>query len=156
MKKIILKVPHPTINTACRPVTAFDESLKRLAADLIDTLADPPRPAVGLAANQIGDLRRVFVIYNRASTIPPMVYVNPIVQKSRGEQSGIEGCLSLTAKDDCVISRAKIINWSAVDLNGNFIRGKLTGFDARVFLHELDHLDGITILDRYKIQHQGE
>jgi peptide deformylase len=144
----ILKWPHEALKTVCAEVTEFDDSLRRLASDLIFTLAKSPRPGVGLSANQIGDTRRVFLMWDEESGSEPFIFVNPVVIKSRGEQTGIEGCLSLEPSDDCKVTRAKIINWVAADLDGKGIRGKFSGFDARVFLHEMDHIDGIMIFDR--------
>jgi peptide deformylase len=103
---------------------------------------------VGLAANQIGDLRRVFLIWDQEAGCGPFVFVNPKIRKSRGEQTATEGCLSLAPADDCKVTRAKIVDWTAQDLDGKPIHGKFRDFDARVFQHELDHLNGGLITDR--------
>lgn len=150
MIRPILKWPNPLLKTPCIHVMEFDEDLKRLASDLIFTLAKSRREGVGLAANQIGDLRRVFVIWQQGKEVAPTVFVNPVVRKARGEQTGIEGCLSLEESDDCKVTRAKIVDWTAQDLDGKKFKGKFTGFEARVFLHELEHLNGILITDHRK------
>jgi peptide deformylase len=153
VKREILKAASdPRVRTKCVDVIEFDDSLKQLAADIIDTIAASTRPGVGMAANQIGDLRRLFVVYDPQDVTDPAIYVNPVLIKQRGEATDVEGCLSLEESDDCEIARAKMIDFAAQDLNGKKFRGKLRSFDARVFLHELDHLDGITILDRKRMQ----
>jgi peptide deformylase len=148
MLRLILKAPHKALQTPCTEVTEFDDSLHRLASDLIFTLAKSKREGVGLAANQIGDLRRVFLIWDQESGSGPFIFVNPKIRKSRGEQTATEGCLSLEPADDCKVKRAKIVDWTAQDLDGKPIRGKFHDFDARVFQHEMDHLAGMTIKDR--------
>lgn len=150
MKREILKVPHAALKSVCVKVVEFDESLRSLAADIIDTITASKRPGVGMAANQIGDLRRVFVIFDPESSNPPRVFVNPVVLSRSGKQIGIEGCLSLEPEQDCEVTRAKDISYRYQNLKGKSIRAKLSGFSARVFLHELDHLDGLSILDRNK------
>ena len=149
MLRPILKWPHEALNTVCSEVTVFDDDLRRLATDLIFTLAKSERPGVGLSANQIGDRRRVFVIWDEKSSYDPFIFVNPVIRKKRGAlKAGIEGCLSLKESDDCRVMRWTIIDWTAQDLDGKPIRGKFHDFDARVFQHEFDHLDGKMILDR--------
>jgi peptide deformylase len=146
----ILKAPHPTLRAICSQVTEFDDSLAQLAYDLLDTLKHCERKAVGLSAPQIGDTRRVFVIdfsYGRNPAAAEF-FVNPVIRKARGWHTETEGCLSLEPADDCRVERAVIINWSAQSLTGAPIGGKMRDFEARVFQHELDHLDGLTILDR--------
>jgi peptide deformylase len=152
MKQTILKSPDRRVRTVCTPVTEFDESLKDLVRDLSDTLAGAPRPGVGLSANQIGDLRRVFIIDESYKRVPPgpsllKAFVNPQIRKTRGSQTAMESCLSLEVEDNCEVTRAEIINWTAQDLEGNVISGKMSKFEARIFQHELDHLDGKLIVD---------
>ena len=148
----ILQSPDPRVRTICSPVTHFDESLKLLALNLLRALHASPRPGLGLSANQIGDLRRVFVIdedsgHRAAARSNAMVFVNPSIRKARGEQTKIESCLSLPASETRMMTRAKIINWNAFDLDGNPVSGKASDMLARVFQHELDHLDGKLIVD---------
>jgi peptide deformylase len=144
----ILKSPDPLVRTVCEPVVAFEASLCRLALDLIETLHASKRPGLGLSANQIGDLRRVFIIDESVGKENPLIFVNPSIRKMRGEQTAVEGCLSLGVADDCKVRRAQIINWNAQDLNGNPMSGKMSNLMARIFQHELDHLDGLLIVDK--------
>ena len=151
MIKPIVIFPDERLTTPCRPVTAFDESLRELAKNLIDTLTNSKRLGVGLSANQIGDQRRVFVIDFTAGKNPAaaQVFVNPSIRKYRGkEHTEIEGCLSLPPGNDCSVRRHTIVNWQAQDLDGNPISGKFHDFAARVFQHEVDHLSGIMINQR--------
>jgi len=145
--RTILKYPHPALAATCERVTVFDDSLKQLAADLLDTLRGSKRQGAALSASQIGDLRRVFVV-DLPGRMPHSVFVNPDIHKRRGEVIAVEGCLSLGLADDCKVRRAKIINWSAQTLSGRHISGKLHDFEARVFQHELDHLNGVLIVSR--------
>jgi peptide deformylase len=140
-------------------VTAFDESLRELARNLIDTLAGSKRLGVGLSANQIGDQRRVFIIDFTAGKNPAavQVFVNPSIRKYRGkEHTETEGCLSLTSADDYSVRRHTIVNWQAQDLDSKPISGKFHDFAARVFQHEVDHLSGIMINQRAVIEAAGK
>lgn len=148
MIRPILKAPNPLLKTQCIHVMEFDEDLKRLASDLIFALANSGREGVGLSSNQIGDLRRVFVIWQQRKEAAPTVFVNPVIRKARGEQTAIEGCLSLMEADDCKVTRAKIVDWEAQDLDGKKFKGRFRDFEARVFQHEMDHLEGILLTDR--------
>lgn len=154
MQKPILKSPDPCVRAKCQEVSAFGGSLAQLATDLLDSLRASPRPGVGLSANQIGDLRRVFVIeYAEGSrySSPMLVFVNPSISKGRILKAGMEGCLSLEPEDDRHVLRFDIINWKAQDLAGKWISGKARGFEARVIQHEIDHLNGILIVDKPKV-----
>jgi peptide deformylase len=147
----ILKAPHPALQTICSQVMEFDDSLKQLAQDLIDTLRASERKAVGLSAPQIGDTRRVFLMDFSSGKNPAAVqiFVNPTIRKFRGKlHTEVEGCLSLEPTDDCRVRRWTLINWVAQDLDGKPISGKFSDFAARVFQHEADHLQGILITDK--------
>jgi peptide deformylase len=119
--------------------------------DLIDTLRVSERKGVGLSANQIGDLRCVFLIDFSFGKNPSAakIFVNPSIRKARGkEHTETEGCLSLGPADDCKVRRFTIINWTAQDLDGKPISGKMHDFEACVFQHEIDHLLGVPITDK--------
>lgn len=124
---------------------------RRLAADLRDTAAAYPR-TVGLAAPQIGVMQRmVFIDCTGHPKVPdplgPTWLIDPVVTRAEGSEVGREGCLSLpdiTAN----VRRATSIALTATDLEGRELSVELEGFEARVALHEIDHLDGILILDR--------
>jgi len=151
----ILKSSDPVVRAVCTPVMFFDDGeLGRLGHDLLESLAASKRPGVGLSANQIGYPLRVFVLdfstMPREGTPPTQVFVNPVISKGRQLKAGLEGCLSCEPSDDRRVLRFNIINWKAQDVNGNHIHGKAHGFLARAIQHEIDHLNGILILDRPK------
>jgi peptide deformylase len=120
----------------CKVVTVFDENLEALVADMIETMYDAN--GVGLAAPQIGLLKRLFVIDVGEG---PVVFVNPEIVALSGEQTGEEGCLSVPGKYGQV-TRPNCATLRAQDQKGNWF--EITGEEllARAMLHEFDHLDG--------------
>lgn len=169
--KPIVKFPVASLKSKARPVTAFDDDLRRLVADMIDTMRDAP--GVGLAAPQIGVPLRVAVIAGNvtlpeepaeeptpeeeaadsqpsepvADTVPPLILVNPEIVAAEGAQVGEEGCLSVRDYFSNVERFARI-RVKAQDLNGQPLEFEAEDFFARVIQHELDHLDGTLFLDR--------
>ncbi len=151
MIRPVLKYPHPSLRTPAVEVTEFDESVLEVARDLVDTMRSHEK-CVGLAAPQIGiPLRMIAVdVSEHPKTTAShglVVMVNPVVVAHAGKEVGREGCLSLpdiTAN----VSRAKRIRFEAFFPDGEPIRSISPGFEARAILHEIDHLDGILILDR--------
>jgi peptide deformylase len=132
----------PVLRQRCAEVTEFEGSLRRLAADMIETMYDAP--GVGLAANQVGVQLRVFV-YDIGEG--PHTVVNPTIVETSGEWEYDEGCLSVPGLY-FTIARPKWVTLTGLDLDGNEFT--MVGEDllARVFLHESDHLDGKLLLDR--------
>jgi peptide deformylase len=152
MIRPIIMVPDKRLNTPCESVTLFDESLRELAGDLEDTMRDGPG-SVGVAAPQIGDMRRVAVIDTSghrkfgAESQGFFVLVNPQIISSEGERMGREGCMSLpdfTAN----VARYERVVVRFQDLDGNFQELECQNFEAVAMQHEIDHLDGILFLDR--------
>jgi peptide deformylase len=147
----VLKYPHPSLRTPAAEVIEFDESVLEVARDLVDTMRSHQK-CVGLAAPQIGiPLRMIAVdVTEHPKTTAShglVVMVNPVVVASAGKEVGREGCLSLpdiTAN----VARAKRIQFEAWFPDGEPFRSVSPGFEARAILHEIDHLDGILILDR--------
>jgi peptide deformylase len=132
----------PVLRTPCTPVEEFDDALRRLAADLIDTVRLPGR--AGLAAPQIGVGLAVFV-YNVEGRLGCVV--NPRVVETAGTDDGPEGCLSvpgLTARTP----RAAEVVVTGVGVTGRPVTVEGTGELARCLQHETDHLDGVLYLDR--------
>lgn len=124
---------------------------RRLAQDLQDTARSYPR-TVGIAATQIGVLwRMVYVDCSEHPKVPdapgPMWLIDPVVERVDGSEIGREGCLSLP-EITANVRRPTDITVSYTDLDGERVRRDAQGFEARVFLHEIDHLDGVLILDR--------
>jgi len=147
----VLVFPDRRLKTPAVPVSSPGPALRRLAADLRDTARSFPR-TVGIAAPQIGALWRVvYVDCTGHPRVPapmgPTILVNPVVVRAEGAETAREGCLSLpdiTAD----VRRAESIEVTALDVEGNPLRIAAAGFEARVILHEIDHLDGVLILDR--------
>ena len=133
----------PVLRTLCEPVTAFDDSLRALVADLIDTVTAEPGRA-GLAANQIGVSLRVFSWYVDGGVGH---VVNPQLVDTSGEQDGDEGCLSLPGiYAPC--QRAMRATVCGFDVAGQPITVMGTGLLGRCLQHETDHLDGRLYIDR--------
>jgi peptide deformylase len=149
----VLLYPDSRLKQRCRPLAAAEEpeTVARVAADLLDTMRGQPR-CVGLAAPQIGELVRMIVVdvtdHPKAESCSGLlVLVNPSVVRAEGDEVGREGCLSipdLTAN----VRRATLVEIEAVSSEGELVRVEANAFEARVLQHELDHLDGILVLDR--------
>jgi peptide deformylase len=139
----ILTVEHPVLRQKARKVPRVDTSIQRLLDDLAETMLDAP--GAGLAANQIGVPLRVCVVKGDENQIWGLV--NPVIVKAAGSQVGDEGCLS---KPGWVgeVERHESVVVKALNRHGKEVRIKSTGFTARAFQHELDHLDGVLFTDR--------
>ena len=127
----------PVLTKKCHPVTNFDDKLWALLDDMQDTLAQSN--GVGLAAPQIGILRRVVLVINSKDEV--LELINPVIVHADGEQEGLEGCLSLPGRWGNV-KRPMFVRVRAQDRNGNWFEAEDTELTARCFCHELDHLDG--------------
>jgi peptide deformylase len=147
----VLRYPDRRLKLPAVPVGAPGPALRRLAADMLETAGSYPH-TVGIAAPQVGELWRVaYVDCTGHRKVPdahgPIWLIDPVVVAATGKEIGREGCLSLpdiTAN----VRRATDVVVDATDLDGTRRRIASTGFEARVILHEIDHLDGILILDR--------
>ena len=133
----ITEYPEKVLATIGEPVTAFDEELEKLCADMFDTMYDAE--GVGLAAQQIGVPLRLFVMDCDGIKL---VAANPEIIFVDGEQSGEEGCLSV-AKVPAELKRPERAVLRAQDVQGNTFEREASGLAARCFLHETDHCDGI-------------
>ena len=130
----------PCLAKVCRPVTAFDNKLSDLLDDMLDTMYDAE--GVGLAAPQIGILRRIAVIDTGDG---PVEMINPVITKREGVQGDMEGCLSFPNRSGYV-ERAEYVVCEAYDRNGDLYEYEAEGLFARAIQHELDHLDGLNYL----------
>ena len=145
----ILTTRDPALHKVCKPVTAFDGKLHKLLDDMKETLLDAG--GVGLAAPQVGILRRVVVVDMGAEEPELLVLVNPELLETSGEQCGAEGCLSVPGKYG-LVKRPNYARVRAQDRDGNWFEAEGEALIARCFCHELDHLDGIMyteIMDRF-------
>lgn len=136
LRKIVLQGDE-CLAKVCRPVTDFNGRLHTLLDDMTDTLLDSG--GVGLAAPQVGILRRVCVVLNEDDEVIELV--NPEIIFTDGEQTGLEGCLSVPGKYG-VVTRPEVVRVRAQDRNGDFFEVEDSDLTARCFCHEIEHLDG--------------
>ena len=127
----------------CKPVKAITDSTKELIQDMFDTMYEAN--GVGLAAPQVGILRRICVIDIREGD--PVVLINPEIVESSGEQTDEEGCLSIPGKV-AEVTRANYVKVSSLDMDMNPVTYEGEGLLARAMQHEMDHLDGILYGER--------
>jgi peptide deformylase len=137
--------PDPVLKMRAGEVEVFDDDLRRLTERMASLMEDAN--GVGLAATQAGVVRRVFV-FRREEQDEPIVAVNPrIVDPSEERLTDDEGCLSLQ-RVLVPVERHCSLTLEAQDVTGGPLRLQLKGLDARVVQHEVDHLDGVLILER--------
>ncbi|MBE5737345.1 MAG: peptide deformylase [Clostridiales bacterium] len=138
----IIQLGDPTLRKKSFEVTDFGEKTKTLLDDMKDTLIKAQ--GAGLAAPQVGVLRRVFIV-----SVDDEYYecINPVITAKSGSQVGEEGCLSVKGKYGTV-ERPNKVTVKAFDRNGKPFTVKAEGFLARAFCHEYDHLDGIVYVDK--------
>ena len=151
MVREVLRYPDRRLKLPAAPIRRVGPAALRLAEDLRDTALAYPR-TVGLAAPQIGaPWRMAFVDCSKHARVPvplgPMLLIDPVLLDHEGGEVGREGCLSLPDITANVRRPTRIVV-SALDLDGRRREIRTTGFEARVVLHEMDHLDGVLILDR--------
>lgn len=144
----ILTYPDPALRQRCKPVEAFDEAFHRTLGDMADTMRNSE--GIGLAANQVGILQRFFLMdvpINDKESTGLLEIINPRIAARRGEVRFEEGCLSFPGVYENVI-RANEIELQYQDRTGAPQKVVMRGIVAICAQHELDHLDGITFLDR--------
>ena len=141
MERKIVKVGDETLRKVCKPMQKFDLRLWLLLRDMADTMYKAE--GVGLAAPQVGILRRVVVIDVGDGLVE---LVNPEIIASEGEQEGSEGCLSIPGKRGYVV-RPERVTVKAQDRKGKPFQITAEGLFARAVCHELDHLDGRLYID---------
>ncbi len=148
-RRNILTKEEPGLYKKCRPVTEFNARLHQLLDDMADTLE--PENGVGLAAPQVGVLRRAVIVLE--TNVPEgedeylIELVNPEIIESSGEQYGAEGCLSVPGEYG-MVRRPMNVKVRAQDRDGNFFEVEGTGLTARCFCHEIDHLDGVVFTSK--------
>ncbi|MBR4503231.1 MAG: peptide deformylase [Clostridia bacterium] len=142
MVRKIIKLGDENLRKVCNPVKNFNIRLALLLRDMAETMYKAE--GVGLAAPQVGILRRVVVIDVGDGLIE---LVNPVIVSAEGEQAGPEGCLSVPGRRGYVV-RPNKVTVRAQDRKGNFVEYTGEGLLARAFCHELDHLDGVMYVDK--------
>ena len=141
----ILTDQEPALHKVCKPVTSFDKKLHNLLDDMAETLIDSG--GVGLAAPQVGILRRVVLVDVGMEEPEIIELVNPEMVETAGEQYGPEGCLSVPGKYG-LVRRPNYAKVRAQDRNGDWYEYEGEELIARCFCHELDHLDGIVYTEK--------
>ncbi|MEN2984790.1 MAG: peptide deformylase [Dictyoglomaceae bacterium] len=138
----ILTIENPILRKKAKKIERIDEEVKKLAEDMLETMKS--YNGVGLAATQIGkNLRLIVVNYDEKDYI----FINPEIIKKEGENIDIEGCLSIPGVE-IPVKRADKILLKYQNLKGRELTMEATDLFARIIQHEIDHLDGILIIDK--------
>ena len=142
----VITVPHPTLREKAVPVTSFDATLKQLVEDMFETMYE--EKGVGLAANQVNVLQRIFVADCSEERNDPKVFINPeILEVSEETDAAEEGCLSLPTLYSGPVIRPVAVRVRAQDVNGEFFELEADGLLGRCIQHEYDHLEGVLFID---------
>lgn len=140
----ILKFPDPRLRTRAAPVTEFDDDLRRLVADMFETMYDAP--GIGLAATQVDVHKRLLVMDVSEDKRCPRVLINPEILDAEGEEEMDEGCLSVPGYYETV-RRAEKVRVRAQDEHGEWFEIEADGLEAVCIQHEMDHLEGKLFVD---------
>ena len=153
--RLVRQYPDPALRNAATAVAEVDDEVQQLAERMLDVMERAH--GVGLAAPQLGILRRILV-YRASDEDEPKVLINPeLVERSDETEVGTEGCLSLLGGELQVpVARHLRVRVSGRDVSGDGVDIDVEGFEARVIQHEIDHLDGILIFDRAEDQERRE
>ncbi|MBV8170745.1 MAG: peptide deformylase [Candidatus Eremiobacteraeota bacterium] len=147
VRRIVIE-PDPVLHRVAKKVTNLELKLP-LTQQLIDDMFATMHaaPGIGLAAPQVGVSKRVIVVHVGGEEETPYAVVNPVLSEFEGEEEGVEGCLSIPGKIGDV-KRAAACTVTGLDRDGKKFKLRAEGMLARCFQHEVDHLDGILILDK--------
>ena len=142
----VRKYGDPVLREKCNPVTVFDDELRKFAERMFSIMRSAR--GLGLAAPQVGDTRRLFMIDLSGQDFDsePVVFVNPEIESAEGEITGEEGCLSFPGLF-VEVRRPKKITVKFQDVEGEFHRIEATDLAARAIQHENDHLNGVLFID---------
>jgi peptide deformylase len=141
----IINYPDPRLKKVSKPVDAIDDSIKALAQRMLELMRE--HHGVGLAAPQVGLNIRVFVMNPTGQPVDDRIYINPQLLEAEGNEEAEEGCLSLPGINANVV-RDKTLRMLATDIEGKPTDEKASGYIARIWQHEFDHLNGTLIIDR--------
>ncbi len=141
----IVEIGDDILRKKCRPVAEVTDRTRMLIDDMIETLHHVG--GVGLAAPQVGVMRRLFVVDLGEEDSEPIVLVNPEFLEQTGEQDGDEGCLSIPGKAGSVV-RPEYVRIKGLNRDGEEVEYEGTGMLARAFCHEYDHLEGVMYVDK--------
>jgi peptide deformylase len=140
----ILEYPDPRLRTKAQPVDVVDDDLRRLAADMLETMY--AAPGIGLAATQVDVHRRMLVADTSEEQDTPHIFINPEILERRGTEVMEEGCLSVPGFYESV-TRSEWVRVRALNLEGETFEMELDGLLAVVVQHEMDHLEGKLFVD---------
>lgn len=148
----------PVLHSPASPVTVIDDSVRELVRDMVETMV--AAPGVGLAAPQVGVPLRIFVyswvdengVEHSGTAINPRLFIAPLPLGDLDDDEESEGCLSIPG-ERFPLRRSPEALLTATDLDGNAVEVRATGWLARIFQHEYDHLDGILYADRLTHPH---
>ena len=140
----IRRLGDPVLRERARPVETFDELLRRLYEDMIETMYKAP--GVGLAAPQVG-LAIAFFVFDAGDGSGPGAMANPVISELEGQDAAEEGCLSIPGIWHSTV-RARLARADGQDLDGNPVTLRGEGLMARILQHETDHLSGTLFIDR--------
>lgn len=140
----ILKFPDPRLRTKAEPVEVVDDEIRRLVADMLETMY--AAPGIGLAATQVDVHKRVLVLDVSETKDEPQCFINPEILEEEGRCVGEEGCLSVPDVTE-EVERAEKVTVRALDADGQEFERKLDGLLAVCVQHEMDHLEGKLFVD---------
>ena len=141
--------PDPVLRVDCAPVTSFDEDLRTLVDDMVETMH--AAPGVGLAAPQVGIEKQVAIVDVTVGEDPDAlrILINPRIVEDSGSELDSEGCLSIPDLSEKVVRPTKI-RVLGHDLDGDEVEMEAKDFEARAFCHEIDHLHGVLFIDHLR------
>ncbi len=139
----ILQIPHPLLRQRARRVRSIDDDVLRLAYDMVETMRDAN--GIGLAANQVGELRRVIVI-QLPEEDEARIYINPEITLREGERRVEEGCLSIAGYKG-MVTRSMWVRFRALDHTAKTVKLRAEDVLSQALEHEVDHLNGILYTD---------
>jgi peptide deformylase len=142
----------PVLRERARPVERFDGALRRLAADMIQTMKEAP--GVGLAAPQVGRALRL-IVFDLGEEEGSQALANPVLRDEWGEQVGEEGCLSVPGLY-YPVRRYLRVQAEGYDLDGHEVSMEASELLSRILQHEVDHLNGVLFIDRLEAEHRSE
>ncbi|MGL6227377.1 MAG: peptide deformylase [Thermoguttaceae bacterium] len=152
----IVSFPHPVLRHPCKPIVKIDAELRSIVARMFELMYE--HEGIGLAANQIGLPLQLFVLNITGDKTQPEeehVFINPVLRKQKGREEDSEGCLSFPEIRGTVI-RPSMIEIEGISLDGTIKRHQWKGLHARAAQHEMDHLLGVSFVDRISITSLAE
>ena len=145
--------PNPVLKKKAEPVKEILPGDSAFFDDMIETMY--LEEGVGLAAPQVGVSRRIIVVSPTLTQGEEFVFVNPEILEARGRILGLEGCLSVPGISG-EIARAKVVHFRALDRQGKVVEMEVKDLFARIIQHEVDHLNGILLIDRVDFDKRQE